>query len=126
MELGAAHIIRREQGVEHKQAIIAELRKTETTCERMKGLLGSDALRIGEGMWITPCNSIHTLFMKYDLDIIYLDRHDNICGLINRVKPWRGNFCLRAASVIELAAGQIDELGLLVSDEIRWEVKVCD
>lgn len=122
MNLAAVRLIRQGRMVEHQQSIIPHMRQAKTASERIKGLLGSNALLAGEGLWIVPCNSIHTLFMKYELDIVYLDRHNRICRLIAKVKPWRGNFCLAAASVIELAAGQIKELGLLVGDEIQWEV----
>jgi len=93
---------------------------TQTAAERMRGLLGAEALQPGDGLWITPCNSVHCWFMAYAIDVIYLCRQGRIIKYVENLKPWRVSACLRAASVIEMAAGEVARLGLQVDDEVRW------
>jgi len=95
---------------------------TQTAAERMRGLLGSGSLPEGKGLWIAPCNSVHCWFMTYAIDVIYLCKQGRIIKCVERLKPWRVSGCLRAASVIELASGEVARLGLQINDEVRW----CD
>ena len=105
----------------NKLAEIKRVSKTTTGLERMKGLLGTKGLDTDQAMWLDACNSIHMFFMSYALDVIYLDRQQQICRLQSSLKPWRASFCLKASSVIELASGQIEQMGLTVGDQIHWE-----
>jgi hypothetical protein len=75
--------------------------------KRSKGLLGRKALAHGEGMWIVPCESVHTFFMQFPIDLVYLDRKLRIKKIRDSVRPWRVSACLAAHSVIELPAGTI-------------------
>lgn len=74
---------------------------------RRKGLLGRTSLSPGEGLWIVPCESVHTWFMQFPIDLIYLSREKRIEKLRSDVVPWRLSACLSAVSVLELAAGSI-------------------
>ena len=74
---------------------------------RRKGLLGRAGLEPGEGLWIVPCESVHTFFMKFPIDLVYLDRKNQIRKLRSEVGPWRVSACLSAHSVLELAPGTI-------------------
>jgi hypothetical protein len=74
---------------------------------RRKGLLGRDRLCPGEGLWIVPCEAIHTFGMKFPIDLVYLDRKNQIRKLRRDVPPWRLSACLSAHSVLELASGTI-------------------
>lgn len=95
---------------------------TETAAERMRGLLGSECLPQGCAMWIAPCNSVHCWFMAYVIDVLYLNKRGGIVKTVEGLKPWRISACFGAASVIELAQGEVARLGLQVGDEVRW----CD
>jgi uncharacterized membrane protein (UPF0127 family) len=75
--------------------------------KRSKGLLGRKGLGPGEGMWIIPCESVHTFFMKFPLDLIYLDRKYRVRKARANVPAWRLSACLSAHSVLELPAGTI-------------------
>jgi uncharacterized protein len=75
---------------------------------RRRGLLGRDALPAGEGLWIVPCESVHTFFMKFPIDLVYLDRNKKVKKVRSSVKPWRLSACLSAHSIIELASGTIE------------------
>ena len=74
---------------------------------RRKGLLGRDGLAPGEGLWIVPCESVHTFFMRFPIDLVYLDRKNRIRKLRSAVGPWRLSACLTAHSILELPAGAI-------------------
>jgi hypothetical protein len=75
--------------------------------KRNKGLLGRKELAPGGGLWIIPCESVHTFFMKFPIDLVYLDRKKQIKKLRNSVPAWRLSACLSAHSILELPAGTI-------------------
>src|SRR3954451_3163915 len=78
-----------------------------TNGSRRKGLLGRSGLSRGEGLWIIPCECIHTFFMQFPIDVIFLDRERHIRKLRSDVQPWRISGCLRAYSILELPPGTI-------------------
>ncbi|MGD0831764.1 MAG: DUF192 domain-containing protein [Terracidiphilus sp.] len=92
--------------------------------KRNKGLLGRAGLAEGEGLWIVPCEAIHTFWMQFPIDLVYLDRQKRIKKLVSDVPPWRLSGCLTAHSVFELPSGTIrrtqtqlgDELDILASE----------
>jgi uncharacterized membrane protein (UPF0127 family) len=75
--------------------------------KRNKGLLGRKHLAPGEGLWIIPCESVHTFFMRFPIDLVYLDRKKQIRKLRSAVPAWRLSACLSAHSILELPAGTI-------------------
>lgn len=79
----------------------------ETSAARSKGLLGRTSLPVGAGLWIVPCESVHTFFMKFSIDLVYIDRHRRVKKVRSSVPPWRLSACLSARSIIELPAGTI-------------------
>jgi len=90
--------------------VLAErLEAAHTGPSRRKGLLGRNGLEPGEGLWIAPCESVHTFFMRFPIDLVYLDREHHIKKVRSSVGPWRLSGCLTARSVLELPAGTIRE-----------------
>ena len=79
----------------------------DTSRTRRKGLLGRASLSSGQGLWIIPCESVHTWFMHFPIDLIYLSRDHRVQKLRSDMVPWRWSACLSAGSVLELAAGSI-------------------
>lgn len=79
----------------------------DTSGTRRRGLLGRMSLSRGEGLWIIPCESVHTWFMHFPIDLIYLNRDKRIEKLRSDVVPWRLSACFSACSVLELVAGSI-------------------
>ncbi|MGA7244125.1 MAG: DUF192 domain-containing protein [Terracidiphilus sp.] len=77
--------------------------------KRTKGLLGRKGLAPGEGMWIVPCESVHTFFMRFPIDLVYIDRKQRVRKVRNSVPPWRLSACLSAHSILELPAGTIQD-----------------
>ena len=93
-----------------------------TLRSRMKGLLGRDALPAGEGLWIRPCTSIHSFFMRFVFDALFLDRDRVVLHSIPRMKPWRLSRLVPGADgVLELPAGAIEASGTQVGDRLVFE-----
>src|ERR1700690_3216181 len=65
---------------------------------RRKGLLGRSGLRDGEGLWIVPCESVHTIGMQFAIDLVYLDRNHRVRKVRSSVPAWRMSACLLAHS----------------------------
>lgn len=80
-----------------------------TNVKRSKGLLGRKGLDHGGGMWIIPCEAIHTFFMQFPIDLIYLDKKLRVKKVRSSVRAWRISACFSAHSVLELPAGTIRE-----------------
>lgn len=87
---------------------------------RRKGLLGRDGLAPGDGLWIVPCESVHTCFMRFAIDLVYVDRGKRVKKVRSNVAPWRLSACLSAHSVIELTAGTVRETQTQVGDKLEF------
>lgn len=70
---------------------------------RARGLLFRRPLQVGEGLLIRPCNSVHTWFMRYPIDVIYLDADNEVTKIVENMTPWRLSFAKNARSVIEVS-----------------------
>jgi uncharacterized membrane protein (UPF0127 family) len=89
--------------------------------KRRVGLLKHERLSPGEGLWITPCESVHTFFMKFPIDLVYLDKKRKVRKVRHRVPPWRLSMCLTAHSILELPAGTAEQTGTLKGDILTIE-----
>jgi uncharacterized membrane protein (UPF0127 family) len=102
------------------QKLSEQLMVADTMFSRMKGLLGKSQLEGDEMLWIHRCNSIHTFFMKFAIDCVFLNKQMLVCALRQKVVPWRMVFpILRADSVIEMPAGSIQSLKIQVGDQLH-------
>ncbi|MGA3047600.1 MAG: DUF192 domain-containing protein [Terracidiphilus sp.] len=100
--------------------LATSLELADTGSKRNKGLLGRKGLPPGGGLWIVPCESVHTFWMQFPLDLIYLDRKKSIKKLKSDVPPWRLSACLSAHSVLELPSGTIERTLAQVGDELEF------
>lgn len=89
-----------------------------TVWRRLRGLLGRAELPEGEGMLFEHESSIHSAFMRFRFDAVFLDRDLRIVKLAERIPPWRAVGARGARNVLELAAGQISGRGLQLGDEL--------
>ena len=90
--------------------------------DRLRGLLGRAALREGEALAIRPCASIHTMFMKFEIDAVFLDRRGRVVRALAGLRPWRATrFHLRATQVVELPAGTVARSGTREGDQLAFE-----
>ena len=85
---------------------------------RMKGLLGKRGLSAGEGLLIQPAPSIHTFFMRFPIDVVFLAKNGEVMKVAPNVGPWRMRSCRRAFAVLELPAGEAEQRGITVGDHI--------
>jgi uncharacterized protein len=93
-----------------------------TSAKRRKGLLGREKLSPGQGLWIVPCGAIHTFFMKFAIDVVYIDRKKRVRKIRTNVVPWRLSACLIAHSVLELPAGTVARSGTQRGDQLEFEM----
>jgi len=93
----------------------------DTGAKRRTGLLKHERLEPGQGLWITPCESVHTFFMKFPIDLVYVDRKRKVRKVRSRVPAWRLSACLPAHSVVELPAGTAERTGTQVGDELAFD-----
>lgn len=85
---------------------------------RMKGLLGRKSLAEGEGILIRPAPSIHTFFMRFPIDVVFLSKEGEVLKVAENVRPWRARSCRGAHSVLELSAGETQRRGIAVGQRL--------
>jgi uncharacterized protein len=88
---------------------------------RRTGLLKHSSLEEGRGLWIVPCESVHSFWMKFSIDVLYLDRSKKVRKIRHDMKPWRASMCLPAHSVLELPAGTALRTGTQPGDQLVFE-----
>ena len=93
----------------------------DTSEKRRVGLLKHARLDPGSGLWIVPCESVHTFFMKFPIDLVYLDKQRKVRKVRHSVPAWRLSACLTAHSILELPAGTAEKSGTLPGDELSFE-----
>ena len=81
---------------------------------RLRGLMGVADLPAGQGVLFRGTSSVHTHFMRFPIDVVFLDSERRIVSIRPAVRPWRFARAKAADSVLELAAGECDRLGLTV------------
>jgi len=90
-----------------KQVVAQRVEKAHSLLRRMRGLLGRRELAPDQGLWLRPCRQVHTWFMRFSIDVVFLDQGLVVVALSRGLKPWRiSPFHLRARSALELAAGR--------------------
>lgn len=104
------------------QIVANKVATAETFFRRARGLLFSSALNEGAGLWITPCNSVHTFFMSYSIDVVFLDRDLRIVSIIENMVPGKvSRIQTQAASVLELPAGSVKKQPIHVGEQLIFE-----
>jgi uncharacterized protein len=106
-----------------KKTILAqEARLADKLWARMKGLLGEQKLLPGQGLVLKPCNSIHTFFMNFSIDVLFLDKADRVVKMFSVLKPFRlTSVYFSAHLAIELPAGVIQATGTSLGDIVQLE-----
>jgi hypothetical protein len=104
-----------------RQAVLADCAEVaDRGATRRKGLLGRSGLPAGQGLWIVPCESVHTFGMKFPIDLVYLDRKKKVKKVRSGVPPWRLSACLSAHSVLELVSGTIHRTQTRPGDTLEF------
>lgn len=89
---------------------------------RMRGLLGKKGLDAGEGILLQPAGSVHTFFMRFAIDVVFLDADRRVVRVASDVRPWRTAAAKKARAVLELASGEAARVGLTPGSLLRLEV----
>jgi uncharacterized membrane protein (UPF0127 family)/CheY-like chemotaxis protein len=108
--------------------LILNLSRERVVCERgvvadralarMRGLIGQRHLPEGEGLLLEPAPAIHTAFMRFPIDVVFLDAYMRVIKVVDSLPPWRSAAARSARSVLELAAGQAGRRGVAVGDRL--------
>jgi uncharacterized membrane protein (UPF0127 family) len=107
-------ILKREDGgIVCDRCVVAD-----SPLSRMRGLLGRSELPTGEGILLRPASAIHTFFMRFPIDAVFLDRDWRVVGISDAVQPWRTASRRGAKAVLELPAGESARRGLGVGDRL--------
>src|SRR4051794_25947290 len=85
---------------------------------RMRGLLGRRGLESGEGLLLRPAGSIHTFFMRFPIDVVFLSREGEVLKVAERVPPWRTAAAKGAKAVVELPGGEAGRRGIRVGTAV--------
>ena len=97
-------------------------RLADTFWLRLRGLLGRNSLKEGEGLVLVGEKSIHTLFMKFPIDVVYIDKNYQVIRIDENMIPYRlGPLITRSAYVLEVAVGTIVETATRVGDQLEFE-----
>lgn len=104
---------------ENAHLILSQLEETTTIFERARGLLGRKSLNDDQGMWIRPGNNIHTFFMKFSIDCLFINKNMVIEKIQANIAPFKiaGPYW-KSTSVIELKAGMAEKLELKIGDQL--------
>jgi len=87
---------------------------------RLRGIMGWKGMRRGEGLLLRPTFSIHTMFVRFPIDAVFLDKNMTVVAVAHELKPWRFAGARKAKSVLELAAGECRRLGIERGDRLGW------
>ena len=93
-----------------------------TRRERRRGLLGRDQFAPAAALVLSPCWAIHTMFMRFAIDVIFIDRDGGALRVVHALAPWRIAVAPRAHAAIELPAGTLQPDDVAVGDRLRMEV----
>jgi uncharacterized membrane protein (UPF0127 family) len=99
-----------------------KVRTAGTFLSRFVGLLGTASIAEGEGLWIVPCRSVHTLGMRYPIDVAFLDAGGVVVGILEGFPPNRvGRVVRDAQGALELRAGILAATGTVPGDRLEFE-----
>jgi uncharacterized protein len=106
--------------------LATELALADTHWSRLRGLLGASEhdFRDGRGLWIVPCRGVHTLAMRFPIDVIYLSKAGTVVYIEQQLQPWRfAPIRMQAATVLELPSGKAVASATVVGDKIEINMK---
>ena len=87
---------------------------------RLAGLMFRRKLPEATGLLLAPCNSVHMCFMRFAIDVVYLDKDYNIIKVVHDLKPWIGlSLCSKAWATLELTAGEAKCCGLITGKRLE-------
>jgi uncharacterized membrane protein (UPF0127 family) len=108
--------------VENGVVVASRVVRATRFLERLRGLLGRASLAADEGLWLEPCDGVHTWFMRFPIDVAVLDADGRVLRCLGNLPPWRVTRLHAGARVcLELSAGTLARTGLRVGDRLLFE-----
>lgn len=105
---------------ENGRVVCERCERAETLASRTRGLLGRSSLGPGEGLLISRTSSIHTFFMRFPIDVVFLDRKLRVRSIAREVAAFRIALRLGPGHVLELAAGEAARVGIEKGSRLAW------
>jgi hypothetical protein len=93
---------------------------------RLRGLLGKKELPSGHGVLLRPAWSIHTAFMRFPIDVVFLDADQIVIKIVPNLQSFKTASCRGAREVVELRAGECERRGLALGDRVAWAARAAD
>jgi len=103
------------------ETIARHVEVADTRSTRRRGLLGRDCLEASSALVLSPCFAVHTAFMRFAIDVVFVDRNGCVVRIVRDLASWRMAAAWRAARVIELAAGELRTRDVRVGDRLYLE-----
>jgi uncharacterized membrane protein (UPF0127 family) len=104
--------------------LATNVRIAGSSAERRRGLLKAGPLQPGDALWIAPCEAVHTVGMKWPIDVVFIDKNYRVRKVASDVSPWRIAVCWTAASVLELPAGSVKTTATKAGDMLAVRTAV--
>lgn len=114
--------LRREDG----RVVAESVTVADSTGRRLRGLLGKRDLPSGHGVLLRPAWSIHTAFMRFAIDVVFLDADQIVIKIVPSLPPFKTASCRGAREVVELRAGECERRGLALGDRVAWAARAAD
>src|SRR5688572_21086631 len=114
--------LRREDGRVVAESVIV----ADSTFRRLRGLLGRGDLPSGHGVLLRPAWSIHTAFMRFPIDVVFLDPDQVVIKIVPNLTPFKTASCRGAREIVELRAGECERRGLALGDRVAWAARAAD
>ena len=105
-----------------KEAPVTEAGHATSMWARFLGLMGKKPLPEGEALLIDPCSSVHTMFMRFPIDVVYISKENSVVKIAPEMRAWRAGLGGKGAhKVLEMLPGAAAKAGLEVGDEVGFE-----
>jgi len=103
-----------------QRLLLKNMEVANTFMRRLKGLLSRAAFNETDGLLITPCSYVHTFGMKFDIDIVFIDKDNCVVGIRKGINKNKITGVLRAKHTLELPAGKLTDLKIKIGDHLYW------
>jgi uncharacterized membrane protein (UPF0127 family) len=114
--------LRREDGRVVAESVVV----ADSTGRRLRGLLGKKELPSGHAVLLRPAWSIHTAFMRFPIDVVFLDADQIVIKIVPNLPSFKTASCRGAREVVELRAGECERRGLALGDRVAWAARAAD
>jgi uncharacterized membrane protein (UPF0127 family) len=113
--------LRREDG----RVVAESVTVADSAFRRLRGLLGRRDLPAGHGVLLRPAWSIHTAFMRFPIDVVFLDADQVVIKIVPRLQAFKTASARGAREIVELRAGECDRRGLALGDRVAWAARAA-